>query len=83
MPLIAFSCPFCKTIMKKYVRTAKDAQSSFLCDKCGNSLKKLLSAGSQSSKIVVDNGLQARAVEINPDIVEINEERSNKNLRED
>lgn len=46
-------------------------------------MKKLLSAPSSSSKITVDNGFQARAVEIRPDIVEINEERSNKNLRED
>jgi hypothetical protein len=36
-----------------------------------------------SAKITVDNGAQARAVEIDPDIVEVMEERSRKNLRDD
>jgi hypothetical protein len=46
-------------------------------------MKKLLSAPSSTSKITVDNGVQARAVEINPDIIEINEARANKNYREE
>lgn len=57
--------------------------SFLICTICSKNMKKLLSAPSSSSKITVDNGFQARAVEIRPDIVEINEERSNKNLRED
>jgi len=83
MPLIAYSCETCKTVIKKFVRAAKDAQPSFLCSKCGKELKKLLSAPSSSSKIVIDNGIQARAVEIQPDIIEINEQRSKINLREE
>lgn len=83
MPLIAYSCELCKHVVKKFVRTAKDALSSIICDKCANQMKKLLSSPSSTSKITVDNGVQARAVEIHPDIVEINEERSNKNYRED
>lgn len=46
-------------------------------------MKKQLSAPSSSSKVTVDNGVQARAVEVNPDIVEINEQRANKNYSED
>jgi putative FmdB family regulatory protein len=83
MPLIAYSCEFCKTVIKKFVRTAKDAQSTFLCESCGKNVKKLLSSPSSASKIVVDNGVQARAVEITPNIIEINQERSNKDYREE
>jgi len=82
MPLIAYSCEG-KHVVKKFVRTAKDAPPFLICAICEKEMKKLLSGGSSSSKILVDNGFQARAVEINPDIVEINEDRSNKNLRED
>lgn len=82
MPLIAYACE-CGSVNKKFIRMAKDVPSFLICAICSKKMKKLLSAGSQSSKILVDNGVQARAVEINPDIVEINEERSNKNLRED
>lgn len=46
-------------------------------------MKKILSSPSSSSKISVDNGVQARAVEISPDIIETNEERSKKNYREE
>lgn len=82
MPLIAYQCE-CKNVIKKFVRTAKDAPSSLICTKCSKEMKKLLSAPSSTSKIVVDNGVQARAVEINPNIVEINEARANKDYRED
>ena len=43
----------------------------------------MLSAPSSVSKVIVDNGFQARAVEVNPDIIEINKERSEKDYRED
>lgn len=82
MPLIAYACE-CSNVIKKFVRAASKAPSFLICPNCDKNMKKLLSGGSSSSKITVDNGFQARSVEINPDIVEINEERSNKNLRED
>lgn len=82
MPLIAYACE-CNSVVKKFVRAAKDAPPFLICTICSKNMKKTLSAPSSTSKIVVDNGFQARSVEINPDIVEINEERSNKNLRED
>jgi len=64
------------------MRQAKDAPASFPCTSCNSSeMKKQLSSPSSSSKIVVDNGVQARAVEITPDIIEINKARSEKDYR--
>lgn len=66
------------------MRQAKDVPASFLCPKCNVSqMKKQLSSPSSGSKIVVDNGVQARAVEIVPDIIETNKARSEKDYRED
>lgn len=77
MPLISYICE-CKHSDKKFYRRAKDAPATFLCKICGLAMKKALSVPSTSSKIVIDNGFQARAVEVIPDIVELNEQRSNK-----
>jgi len=82
MPLIAYLCE-CKNSSKKYYRQVKDVPAFIICDKCEKQMKKCLSSPSSSSKIVVDNGLQARAVEIIPDIVEINKARSEKDYREE
>ena len=82
MPLIAYACK-CKHVIKKFFRQGKDAPAFFACEKCNSQMKKSLSAPSNGSKIVVDNGVQARAVEIVPDIIEINKARSEKNYRED
>lgn len=83
MPLIAYQCN-CGHIEKKFMRQAKNVPASFLCPKCNtDQMKKLLSSPSSSSKITVDNGVQARAVEIVPDIIEINKARSEKDYRED
>lgn len=83
MPLIAYAC-LCGNIEKKFTRLAKDAPVSFLCPNCQkDQMKKQLSSPSSSSKITVDNGVQARAVEIVPDIIEINKARSEKDYRED
>lgn len=81
MPLIAYAC-VCGHSEKKFIRQAKNAPAGFLCPKCStNDLKKQLSAPTSSSKITVDNGVQARAVEITPDIIEINKARSEKDYR--
>lgn len=83
MPLIAYKCD-CGHSVKKFMRQAKDAPASFVCPVCAVSeMKKQLSSPSSSSKITVDNGHQARAVEISPDIIEINKARSEKDYRED
>lgn len=81
MPLIHYLCG-CKHSTNKFYRQAKEAPTIILCNSCKGEAKKMLSAPSSTSKIVVDNGVQARAVEVNPDIIEINKDRSNKNYRE-
>lgn len=82
MPIFNYQCK-CKNLVKKFHRLAKDAPATLNCEKCGQEMEKLLSAPSSSSKIVIDNGVQAKAVEIIPNIIELNEERSKKNYRED
>jgi hypothetical protein len=83
MPLIAYSCK-CGNSTKKLIRQSKDAPASFLCERCKiDQMKKMLSSPSSASKITIDNGHMARAVEITPDIIEINEARSNKNYNEE
>jgi tetraacyldisaccharide-1-P 4'-kinase len=79
MPLIYYTGK-CNHSVSKFFRQAKDAPVSIFCpaEDCYHDLKKQLKSPSSASKIVVDNGFQARAVEIDPDIVEINEERSSK-----
>lgn len=81
MPLIAYLCEN-KHISKKLVRQAKDAPISLVCDLCGYVMKKQLSSPSSLSKVVIDNGIQARSVEIIPNIIELNKERSEKDYRE-
>jgi hypothetical protein len=80
MPLINYTCE-CKHSVGKFFRQAKEAPASFICEKCNKEMKKTLSMPTSSSKITVDNGVQARAVEIIPNIVEINQERSAKDYR--
>lgn len=82
MPLIHYACKECGFLIKKLFRKSP-FPSTLICEKCNGSMTKELSAPTQSSKISVDNGLQARRVEISPDIIETNEARSNKNYRED
>ena len=66
--------------MSKFYRQAKDAPAFLSCaeEGCEKEAKKQLKSPSSTSKIVIDNGFQARAVEVNPDIVEINQARSDK-----
>lgn len=82
MPLIHYLCE-CKKSASKFFRQAKDAPAFFICDNCNKEMKKQLRSPSTLSKVTIDNGVQARAVEIVPNIVELNKERSDKDYRED
>jgi hypothetical protein len=82
MPIIAYSCGD-SHIIKKFFRSASNAPTSFVCEKCGANMKKLLSSPYSQSKLLVDNGIQARAVEINLDVIEANQERAKKDYREE
>jgi hypothetical protein len=81
MPIIVYSCE-CKNTVKKFVRSVRNLPASLPCHKCGKELTRTLSAPSNLSKVTVDNGFQARSVEIVPNIIEIMEERSQLNLKE-
>lgn len=82
MPLLCYVCE-CKHSVSKFFRQPKDGPAILACPICGKDMKKSLSSPTSSSKITVDNGVQAKAVEIIPDIISINEERSKKNYREE
>lgn len=82
MPMIHYVCHDCGFSLKKILRKPP-YPSTLICEKCNGSMTKELSAPSQSSKISVDNGVQARRVEISPDIIETNEARSKKDYREE
>lgn len=81
MPLISYSCT-CGISFNKYKKTASDAPDSLKC-KCGLEAKKAFGLTSSSHKIVIDNGLMSRRLEIDPDIMEINDERSKKDYSEE
>jgi hypothetical protein len=81
MPLIAYVCS-CGEVFKKYLKSAKDALPTVKC-KCGLEAKKCFGTTSSSHKTVIDNGLMARRLEIDPNIQEINDERSSRDYTEE
>jgi hypothetical protein len=81
MPLINYACG-CGEIQKKYFQSAKDVPSVLKC-KCGLEAKKAFGATSSSHLITIDNGLQARRLEVRENIMEINDERSAKDYTEE
>ena len=85
MPQIIYSrtCECKPKILKKIYRNGKDAPKTIACELCGVEAKRLLSAPSSEAKVFIDNGSMARRVEVNPEIVQINKERSEKNFSED
>jgi len=80
MPMIKFKClnPGCGFFFSKMYRNGLDLPSELECEKCSGRAKRTLSSPASSSKITIDNGIQARATEIDPNIEEINSERSRK-----
>lgn len=84
MPLIKYLCTDsnCKNSFAVYKNSAKDIDPIHPCKKCGTPAKRVLSAPSSSSKIVIDNG-QAKAVEVDPDIMELREDWSKPTDRGD
>jgi putative FmdB family regulatory protein len=82
MPIIAYACK-CGQVDKKFFRDIKTVPKSIECPSCKGELKRQLSAPTTQSKLVIDNGSQARSVEVNPDVIEIFKERANKDYSED
>lgn len=81
MPLIHYLCE-CSCSTSKFYRQPKDASSTVPCKKCGKEAKKQLSAPNSKSIIVVDNGFQARATEVDLEMVKDIEERSTKDFKD-
>ena len=85
MPLIKYKCS--NTDCGKEFTAFKRAASSILneekCKFCGSVSKRILSSPNSSSKITIDNGLQAKAVEVDPNIMELREEWSKPRNRGD
>jgi len=81
MPLISYACT-CGEVTKKYLKSAKDSAASILC-KCGSEAKKVFGTTSSSYKVTIDLPGMARAVHVDPEIVEINDERSDRDFSEE
>jgi hypothetical protein len=82
MPLISYSCA-CGFSTKKYLKSAKDSAVSIICEKCGSEAKKVFGNTSSSYKVTIDTPGMARRIEIDPNIMEINDERSATDYTED
>jgi hypothetical protein len=80
MPLMNYVCG-CNKSFKKYFKSAKDAPSTVECV-CGLKAKKSFGAVSSSHLVTIDNGLMSRAIHVDPNIMEINDERSSKDYTE-
>ncbi len=80
MPLLNYLCP-CNKSVSKFWRVVKEAPSRIVCE-CGLEMKKQLSAPSNSSKVVVDNGVQSKSVEVDLAVVADNEANSIRDFRE-
>jgi hypothetical protein len=76
MPLIKYLCSNkeCNKAFSVYVKKAEEALPIHKCKFCSAEAKRTLSAPTSSSKITVDNGLQPRAIEIDPNIRELRED---------
>ncbi len=69
--------------MNKFYRQPKDSLVAVPCAKCGKDAKKALKGPASRSIVVVDNGIQARAVEVNLEVVEDIAARSTKDFKGD
>jgi hypothetical protein len=76
MPLVRYTCSDqnCNTSFPILYRSGKDVKDTVPCKNCGKESKRVLSAPTSSSKITIDNG-QPRAVEVNANIIELQEDR--------
>jgi hypothetical protein len=79
--LIKFSCnnPRCKNEISKFFKTYKDIPSFLDCGSCGTGkLEREFSAPSSKSVFVVDNGFQAKSVEVTTEILDQENKKVNR-----
>ena len=80
MPRINYKCE-CGNEKKKFFSSSSKIKKTIECEKCGKEMTRLLSSPSNKSTMVVDNGVQAKATELDRNIVEIIEDREESQLR--
>ena len=79
--LIAFGCnnSKCNNSITKFFKSFKDVPSFLDCGACGvGKLERQLSAPNTKSTVVIDNGVQDRAVEVSSEIIHQEEQRALK-----
>ena len=81
MPRIPYICSTCQKTKKKFYKSSKNIAKQIECE-CGGELLRQLSSPSSKSTMVVDNGVQAKAVELDRNIVEIIEDREEASLKQ-
>tara|TARA_R100000951_G_scaffold116766_1_gene130584 strand:+ start:21933 stop:22208 length:276 start_codon:yes stop_codon:yes gene_type:complete len=80
MPRISYNCSSCDKTRKKFYKNAKEIKKTIECE-CGGELLRQLSSPSSKSTMVVDNGVQAKATELDREIVEIIEDREESSYK--
>lgn len=81
MPLIPYVCPNGHRASKMY-KFRPDAPVTLACTECAETMKRAFGTPSSTSVVTVDNGIQAKAVEVNLEVVESNKENAKKDFRE-
>jgi hypothetical protein len=79
--LIKFSCnnPDCKNEISKFFKSHKDIPPFLDCGSCGTGkLEREYESPSSKSTFVIDNGFQAKSVEVLSEIIEIEEKKVNR-----
>lgn len=80
MPRIAYKCcnEECENEFYSFYNTTLSVESFKKCPKCNHVSKRQLSAAGVKSVFTVDNGFQARSVDIDLKVIEGNKEVSKK-----
>lgn len=80
MPMIKYACTRseCGLAFSVLFKLASEAPNMVSCKKCKGEAKRKLGNLNQTSLITIDNGAQARAVEVRPDIMDLRHERAYK-----
>ena len=68
--MVDYKCTKCENTCNKYFRKAKDVLDEIECTMCDEPMERQLGAPNTKSTQFVDNGLQARRVEVSSDIIQ-------------
>lgn len=78
MPLIRYNCS-CKKNISKFFRAVRDVPPVLLCE-CGLEAKRQFSSPNTANIVTIDNGVMAKALDINLEVIKSNEEDSTKDF---